>query len=44
MLQANNKIVSREMSLVDLVFKTLSIWGKSEIPPVAAAANPIMVI
>jgi hypothetical protein len=34
----------REMSLVDLVFKTFSNWGKNEIPPSAAAANPIMVM
>jgi hypothetical protein len=29
---------------VDLVFKTFSNWGKREIPPNAAAANPIMVM
>jgi len=34
----------RELSLVDLVFKTFINWGKREIPPNAAATNPIIVI
>jgi hypothetical protein len=33
MLLENIETISREMSLVDLVFKTFSNWGKSEIPP-----------
>jgi hypothetical protein len=44
MLLENIIIIPREMSLVDLVCKTFSNWGKSEIPPSAAAANPIMVM
>jgi hypothetical protein len=44
MLLENIIIIPREMSLVDLVFKTFSNWGKNEIPPSAAAANPIMVM
>jgi hypothetical protein len=45
MLQENIVIIiPREISLVALAFKTSSNWGKSESPPNAAAANPIMVI
>jgi len=44
MLPENIETIPREMSLVDLVFKTFSNWGKSEIPPIAAAAKPIMVM
>jgi hypothetical protein len=44
MLPENIETIPREMSLVDLVFKTFSNWGKREIPPIAAAANPIIVM
>jgi len=37
-------IIPGEISLVALVFKIFSNWGKSEIPPNAAAANPLMVM
>ena len=43
MLLENIIIIPREMSLVDLVGITFSNWGKSEIPPSAAAINSIMV-
>ena len=42
MLPENIEIIPREMSLVDLVFRTFNNWGKSEMPPIAAATNPIM--
>jgi hypothetical protein len=32
MLPENIETIPREMSLVDLVFKTFRNWGKSEIP------------
>ena len=45
MLQENIIIIiPGEISLVALVFKIFSNWGKSEIPPNAAAANPLMVM
>ena len=44
MLAQNKITIPRERSLVDLVFKTFSNWGKSENPPSAAAAKPIVVM